>query len=321
MNQQASDRARDAGAGDVQVRLAGLRVHPVKSCAGIEVDSALVVETGLEFDRAWMVVDANGGFVSQRQLPRMALVQTAFRHGDLVLRAPGMLALHLSLDRVEAAVRVRVWGDEVGAFDMGDLCAQWFSDFLGPTTGRPEADAPLRGADAAGVSGVDFPLRVVRFDPGERRLSECSWTGVIEAENAFTDAFPLLVVGNASLAEVNLRLHDRGQAPVAMERFRPNLVLDGLPAHDEDHLDEIAFDAEGGPVRIKLVKPCARCSIPDVDPLSGVQGQDVGAVLAAYRADPRIEGQSSFGMNAVVVEGIDRVLRVGMAGRATYRFD
>ncbi|MEO6407288.1 MAG: MOSC N-terminal beta barrel domain-containing protein [Burkholderiaceae bacterium] len=309
-------------AGDVEVRLAGLRVHPIKSCAGIEVDSALVIETGLEFDRAWMVVDGEGRFVSQRRLPRMALVHTAFRHGDLVLRAPGMLALHLSLDTVETPVRVHVWDDEVAAFDMGDLCAQWFSDFLGgPPPGRPNADTPPRGADAAGVLGVDFRLRVVRFDPDQHRLSARSWTGAIEAENAFADAFPLLVASTASLAEVNLRLHDRGHAPVAMERFRPNLVLDGLAAHDEDHLDEIVFDAEGGPVRIKLVKPCGRCSIPDVDPATGIQGDGVGAVLAAYRADARIDGQFSFGMNAVIVEGAERVLRVGMAGRASYRFD
>ena len=285
-------------AGDVQVRLAGLRVHPIKSCAGIEVDSALVIETGLEFDRAWMVVDAQGRFVTQRRLPRMALVRTAFRHGELMLRAPGMLALHLALDAVEAPVRVQVWDDEVAAFDMGDLCAQWFSDFL------------------------NEPLRVARFDPDQRRLSARNWTGAIEAENAFADAFPLLVASTASLAEVNLRLHDGGHGPIAMERFRPNLVLDGLAAaHDEDHLDEIVFDADGGPVRIKLVKPCGRCSIPDVDPANGTQGDAVGAVLAAYRADARIEGQSSFGMNAVIVEGVERELRVGMAGRATYRFD
>ena len=284
-------------AGDIEVRLVGVRVHPIKSCAGIEVDSALVIETGLEFDRAWMVVDTHGRFVTQRRLPRMALVRTTFRHGELMLRAPGMLALHLSLDTVEAPVRVRVWDDEVAAFDMGDLCAQWFSDLLGER------------------------LRVVRFDPDQRRLSQRKWTGAIEAENAFADAFPLLVASAASLAEVNLRLHDRGHAPVAMERFRPNLVLDGLAAHDEDHLDEIVFDADGGPVRIKLVKPCGRCSIPDVDPATGIQGDAVGAVLAAYRADARIDDQASFGMNAVIVEGIERVLRVGMAGRASYRFD
>ncbi|MEO7150658.1 MAG: MOSC N-terminal beta barrel domain-containing protein [Burkholderiaceae bacterium] len=314
--------SRDPGlAGDADVRLAGLRVHPVKSCGGLEVDAATLVETGLEFDRAWMIVDAQGRFVSQRRLPRMALVQPAFRHSELVLRAPGMLALHLSLDTVEAACRVTVWDDEVDAYDMGALCAQWFSDFLGaPPTGRPEADAPPRGAVAAGVSGVHFPLRLARFDPGQRRLSDPAWTGEFEAENAFSDAFPLLVAGTASLDEVNRRLAARGDAPVAMARFRPNLVLEGLDPHAEDHLDEILFETPTGPVRIRLVKPCGRCSIPDVDPATGVQGGAVGAVLADYRADPRIDGQLSFGMNAVVVEGVDCVLRRGMTGRATYAF-
>ncbi len=284
-------------AGDVDVRLAGMRIHPVKSCGGIEVDTATVIETGLEFDRAWMVVDAQGRFVSQRRLPRMALVQPAFRHSELILRAPGMLALHLSLDTVEAACRVTVWGDTVDAWDMGALCAQWFSDLLGE------------------------PLRLVRFEPEQRRLSDPAWTGEVEAENAFSDAFPLLVASTASLDEVNRRLAVRGDAPVTMARFRPNLVLDGLSAHDEDHLDEIVFETATGPVRIRLVKPCGRCSVPDVDPATGLQGQAVGAVLADYRTDPRIEGQLSFGMNAVVLEGVDRVLRTGMAGRARYAFD
>ncbi len=283
-------------AGEVEVVLSGLRLHPVKSCAGIAVDEALVIETGLEFDRAWMVVDADGCFVSQRTLPRLALVKPVFKHSELILRGPGMLALHLSLDAVEAPLRVTVQGDEVAAFDMGALCAQWFSDLLGQQ------------------------LRLVRFDPDQRRLSERRWSAAIEAENAFTDAFPLLVAGSASLDEVNRRLQDQGEVPVEMARFRPNLVLDGLAAHDEDHLDAIVFDAAEGPVRIRLVKPCGRCSIPDVDPATAAQGHAVADVLATYRADARIDGQSSFGMNAVIVEGIDRVLRIGMTGRASYRF-
>lgn len=288
--------SESAEPGDVDVVLRSLRVYPVKSCAGIELDQSLVIETGLEFDRAWMVVDADGRFVTQRQLPRMALVRPTFKHSELILRAPGMLALHLALDRVEAQVRVKIWNDDVAAFDMGDLCAQWFSDFLGQRA------------------------RLVRFDPDQRRLSDRRWSGAIEAENAFADGFPLLVAGTASLEEVNRRLHDRGHAPVAIERFRPNLVIDGLPSHDEDHLDEICFDTDEGPVRVRLVKPCGRCTIPDVDPETGVQGHAVGEVLAAYRADPRLDGRATFGMNAVIVEGIDRALKAGMTGRASYRF-
>jgi uncharacterized protein YcbX len=281
----------------LNLRLQALHVYPVKSCAGGAPDDALVVETGLEFDRAWMVVDGRGEFVTQRQLPRMALVQPQLKALEMVLRAPGMLALHVALDTVEAPVRVQVWNDEVAAYDMGDLCAQWFSDFLGQ------------------------PLRLVRFDPDQKRLSDRRWTGALAAENAFVDGFPMLVASTASLDELNRRLAAQGHAAVTMARFRPNLVLDGLDAHGEDALDEIVFATDDGPVRLKLVKPCARCPIPDVNPVTAETGHAVRDTLAGYRVDARVDGQITFGMNAVIVEGIERSLRVGMTGRATFRFD
>lgn len=288
-----SDQANDA----VPVTISALNVYPVKSCAGVSVREALLIETGLEFDRAWMVVDAQGRFLTQRELPRMALVAVTLKHSEVVLRAPGMLALHLAIDGVEAPVRVTVWNDEVAAYDMGDLAAQWFTDFLGQ------------------------PCRLVRFDPEQKRLSSKKWTGDIEAENTFSDAFPLLVASEASLAELNERLAQRGAAPVAMNRFRPNLVLSGLDAHGEDHLDEIAFDTPEGPVLLKLVKPCARCPIPNVDPATAEPGHEPGDTLSTYRADARLDGAVTFGMNAVIVHGIECGLRVGQQGNATYRFD
>lgn len=283
----------------LDVTLSGIHVHPVKSCAGVALDEALIIETGLEFDRAWMLVDADKEFLSQRELPRMALVQPQLRHADLVLRAPGMLALHLALDSVEQPTRVRVWDDEVAAYDMGELAAQWFSDFLHQR------------------------VRLVRFDPEHKRLSNRAWTGGIEAENAFSDGYPVLVISEASLAELNRRLVAAGRGPVTMQRFRPNLVLAGLDAHGEDHLDEIAFDTPEGPVRLKLVKPCPRCPIPDIDPATGALDPAeprVSDVLASYRADARVGGAVSFGMNAIVVQGLERALRVGVAGRASIRF-
>ena len=161
----------------------------------------------------------------------------------------------------------------------------------------------------------------MRFDPEQRRLSERRWTGALEAENAFQDGFPLLVASTASLAELNRRLVAAGAPPATMARFRPNLVLDGLEAHGEDGLDAIAFTADDGPIRLRLVKPCARCAIPDVDPATGEPGHAVGDALAGYRADPRHGGKITFGMNAVIVAGFERKLRVGMQGMATIRFD
>ena len=127
---------------DVRATVSALFVHPVKSCAGVALSEAQLMNTGLDLDRAWMVVDAAGRFVTQRELPRMALVRPQIRTLEVVLRAPGMLALHLGLNEVEKPTRVQVWKDEVAAWDMGDVAAQWFSDFLG-------------------VPG----LRLVRFDP------------------------------------------------------------------------------------------------------------------------------------------------------------
>ena len=279
------------------LRIVSLHVHPVKSCAGVAVQDAWLCDTGLELDRWWMVVDEHGEFVSQRELPRMALVQTRVRHDDVVLRAPGMLALHLQQDRVEGAVRVRVWDDEMPAFDMGDLAAQWFSDFLGRR------------------------LRLARIDPDTRRLASARWTGGLEAKTAFSDGFPLLVASTASLAELNRRLTSAGHAAVPMERFRPNIVIDGLAdAHGEDHIDTLTIDSPDGAVVLKLVKPCSRCSIPDVDPATAETGHAVTDALATYRADPRLDGALTFGQNAVIVSGIDCRIAVGARIRAALAF-
>jgi uncharacterized protein YcbX len=298
-------RARPAAARDTSPRhpmsdlrctLSALYVHPLKSAAGIAVREALLVETGLDLDRAWMVVDPQGGQITQRDEPRLALVQTRLKLDDLVLRAPGMLALHLSLDRVEAATRVRVWDDEVPAFEMGDLARQWISDFLGR------------------------PARIVRFDPAHQRLSSMKWTGGVAAENAFADGFPLLVCGAASLDDLNRRLVQRGLPPVGMERFRPNLVLAGLEAWEEDHIDTLDIGTDQGPVRLQLVKPCVRCTMPSVDPATGVQGHEPGDTLSGFRADARMAGGITFGMNAIVLDGLDHVLRVGQGAEVALKF-
>lgn len=281
---------------ELDCTVSAIYVHPIKSCAGIAPAQSLLLETGLEFDRAWMLVDRDGEMLTQRELPRLALVRPTLRGDDVVLRAPGMLALHVALDRVETATRVRVWDDEVKAYEMGALAAQWFSDFLGR------------------------PLRLVRFDPEQQRPSDRAWTGGVEAGTAFADAFALLVVGSASLAELNRRLAARAVAPVGIERFRPNLVLDGLHPFDEDHIDEIEIGTDDGPVRLKLVKPCVRCTIPNVDPDSGEAGNEPGDTLAGFRADPRMQGGITFGMNAIVLDGVERRLQVGQRARARWAF-
>lgn len=282
---------------DVSARISRLFVYPVKSCAGVELQESVLTETGLDLDRAWMVMDEQGEFVSQRELPRMALIQPRLRFHDMILRAPGMLALHVSIEEVEQPVKVRVWGEEVSAFDMGPIAAQWMSDFLGRK------------------------LRLVRFDPDHRRVSSLRWTGGVEALNQFSDGYALLVLSLASVDELNTRLAAAGHAAVGVERFRPNLVLDGVESHDEDRLPELSIAlGDGRHAQLQLVKPCARCPIPNIDPVSGVSSPHVGDMLQTYRQDARLDGACTFGMNAIVRSGVDGVLRTGQTVQGNYRF-
>ena len=282
---------------DLSGTISRLFVYPVKSCAGIAVQEALLTETGLDLDRAWMVVDAKGVFLTQRTVPRMALIRPQLKTSELVLRAPGMLALHLAIDAVESPSTVTVWQDTVPAWDMGPLAAQWFSDFLGQ------------------------PCRLVRFDPDCRRLSSVDWTQGVEALNQFSDGFPLLVTSEASLAELNARLVAGGQEPVGIERFRPNVVLAGLGPHDEDRVDMVRVDAGEQEVHLQPVKPCARCPIPNIDPATAQTSPTVADTLQTYRQDARVGGAITFGMNAIMRKGVGQVLRVGQRIAADLRFE
>jgi uncharacterized protein len=290
---------------DLNGVISQLIVYPVKSCAGVQVQEALLTETGLEFDRAWMVVDEHGDFLTQRELPRMALIQPQIKYHEMILRAPGMLALHVKLDEVEQPVRVRVWDDEVAAYDMGKVAAQWFTDFLGQAA------------------------RLVRFDPDHKRLSSLKWTGGIEALNQLNDGFPLLVISEASLTQFNDKMVANGSAAVAMARFRPNIVLGdavdapavaGLAPHDEDRLALLHIGTGDGVAQLKSVKPCPRCPIPNIDPATGTSSPEVGDMLQTYRQDARVNGAVTFGMNAIVLNGIDHLLKVGQAVKANYSF-
>ena len=293
---------------DVSATIARLFVYPIKSCAGVELPQATLTATGLEFDRAWMVVDEQGVFLTQRELPRMALIQPQLKSLEMVLRAPGMLALHIALDAVEQPVQVNVWNDAVAAFDMGDVAAQWFSDFLNTDAAGQQVAAPRK-------------LRLVRFDPDHRRLSSLQWTGGTEALNQFSDGYAVLVVGEAALDELNQRLAAAGEAAVGMERFRPNIVLAGLDAHDEDRLDELLIATGQGTARLRMVKPCPRCPIPNIDPRTALSTPTVGDMLQTYRQTEVVGGAVAFGMNAIVLDGVDFELRTGQAAAADYKFD
>ena len=281
---------------DVKAKIAQLFIYPIKSCGGIELKEAVLTDTGLDLDRAWMVVDENGVFLTQRELPRMTLIQPLLKTYDMIVKAPGMLALHIAIDEVEKPVTVTVWEDTVKAFDMGDLAAQWFSDFLEKT------------------------VRLVRFDPEQTRLSSMKWTNGLEAKNGFDDGFAVLVTSVASLKVLNDKLTAAGERAVFMQSFRPNVVLTGIDAYDEDRLDTLHITTKEDEVQLKHVKPCARCTIPDVDLQNGKQGTAVADMLQSYRANQMMDGAVTLGMNAIILAGEGATLRVGQAVGANYVF-
>jgi uncharacterized protein len=287
---------------DVRAKIAQLFIYPIKSCGAISLQEAVLTDTGLDLDRAWMVVDEDGKFLTQREEPRMALIQPTLTSFDLIIKAPGMSALKLAIDEVAEPVTVTVWDDTVKAFDMGDEAAYWFSDFL--------------SKDQTGRKNV----RLVRFDPEQKRLSSMEWTKGIEAKNGFDDGFAVLVTSVASLKVLNDKLTAAGEKAITMQRLRPNVVLTGIEAYDEDRLDTLNIETQEGVAQLKHVKPCARCTIPDVDLQNGKQGTAVADMLQSYRANQLMDGAVTLGMNAIILAGEGSTLRVGQAVGANYVF-
>ena len=275
-----------------------LVLYPIKSCAGISVLEAQFKISGLVangvHDREWMLVTLEGQFLTQREYPRMALVQPRIDGDKLEVSAPGMppLRLPLAYDAAASRIQVQIWDDHVSSADCGDAAANWFSQAL------------------------DADCRLVRFPPSVARPTSTKWTGGTPAETRFADGYPILVIGQASLDDLNAKLNSAGRAPLPMNRFRPNLVVDGLDAFEEDFVAE--FTADG--FALRPVKPCARCPIPSIDQATGIPGPDPLDILQAYRANPRMEGAVCMGMNCIVSEGAGQVLRVGQQLEASLDF-
>ena len=273
----------------IQGTLSALYVYPVKSCAGLALSQATLRTTGLAFDREWMVVDTNGHFLTQRSHPRMALIRPHINAQEnvngLTLSAPGVEDLALMEPKVPGSLTVKVWRDSVPALDMGDEAAEWFSEFLGAA------------------------CRLVRFDKQGRRLCDPAWTGGDGTNTYFADGFPLLVLSAAGVEQLNRRMGEAGREPVHVSLFRPNIVVSGWAAHAEDRFS--AFNTPDAAFR--FVKPCTRCAIPDIDPLTGRVSNRVNDILRLYRRDPRMKGALTFGMNAVITRGAGEALKIGQS--------
>ena len=247
-----------------EVRVSGLFVYPVKGCRGLALDAARVGDRGFVHDREWMVVGPDGGFLSQRTHPRMALAEVALTDELLVVRAPGMADLVLPLGGGGAARRpVTIWRDTVEAVSAGPAAAAWFSAFLG-------LDCEL----------VRMPATTHRqVEPNRARPGDLV---------GFADAYPFLLISQGSLDELNRRLCE----PLPMDRFRPNLVVDGCAPHTEDGWRTFAV----GTVTFRVAKPCARCVVTTVDQRTGERADEPLGTLATYRLR---DGKLLFGQNLI----------------------
>lgn len=273
--------------------LTDLLLYPIKSCAGISVSSATLLDTGLMadgvHDREWMLVTDDGGFLTQREYPRMALIRPRPDGAVLRVSGPDMDDLLLPLAHEDTARRrpVRIWDDALDAADCGDAAAHWFSAMLG------------------------IRCRLVRFHRDVTRPTSVNWTGGVPAQTHFADGYPLLLIGQASLDDLNARLLAAGRAPLPMDRFRPNLVVDGIDAFEEDYLAELGMGLDMAEAAIRPVKPCARCPIPSIDQSTAIAGPDPLDILQSYRANPRLDGAITFGMNCIVTFGAGAILHTG----------
>ncbi|XP_041027364.1 mitochondrial amidoxime reducing component 2-like [Juglans microcarpa x Juglans regia] len=284
-------------------RVSSIFIYPVKSCRGISLLRAPITATGFRWDRQWVVVNAKGRACTQRVEPKLALVvvelpSEAFIEGweptqssYMVLKAPGMNMLKVSLSKPqETADGVSVWEWSGSALDEGDEASQWFSDFLGK------------------------PYRLVRFNTA-------SETRPVEPEYApghkvlFSDMYPYLLLSQGSMDALNELLNN----PIPVNRFRPNILVDGCEPFAEDLWTEIRINN----FTFQGVKLCSRCKVPTINQETGIAGPEVSETLKAFRSDTVLrptkkqKGKVYFGQNLIwkdsltVAEGKGKVLEVG----------
>jgi uncharacterized protein YcbX len=249
------------------VRLAEIRVYPVKSLRGDAHPAAAVERRGLQGDRRWLVVDEAGRFLTQRELPHMALIAARSEPGGLALSTPGLPPVFVAFPPWDVATRqVTIWRDKVAATPADADTNAWLTLALGlPCALVYQADPESR------------PLSPVYAVPGD----------VV----SFADGYPLLAATTASLADLNARL----PTPLPMDRFRPNLVIEGAVPWAEDHWRRIRV----GTALFRVPKPCDRCIIPSIDQATGLRPdpEEPLRTLKTFRRDAT--GRVLFGINLV----------------------
>ena len=248
-----------------------LAIYPVKSFAQIPLKKSYIDGFGLNQDRRWMVVDNNGKFITQRQQPRMCLLKPELIPSEgieqgLIIRAPAMDALKVMVPSAQKTRQVTVWNDQCAALDCGNAAAQWLRHFLG------------------------IECRLVFFPGEEIRQVDLNFAQAGD-RTAFADGFPILLISQASLDDLNSRM----ESPLPMKRFRLNLVVSGCDPFAEDSWRRIKI----GEITMRVVKPCSRCVIPSIDVNSAEKGVEPTQTLLTYR---KRDNKIYFGQN-VIAEG------------------
>jgi hypothetical protein len=244
--------------------VSSLHVYPIKSCRGLDLKAVRFDLLGPLYDRRFMVVDDSGAFLTQRELPRMTLIEPRLGPTALQISAPGMPQLKVAMtQRGARRLDIQIFRHTGPAEDAGDHAADWFSSVL------------------------ERPCRLVRFPEDAVRAVSKQHTA-LDARVGFADGYPALLLSEASLTDLNSRMKER----MTMDRFRPNIVVRDCEPYAEDGWKRIRI----GDLVLDVVKPCDRCSITTVDPRSGVAGKEPLATLADYR---KRDGKVLFGQNCV----------------------
>lgn len=247
------------------MKISELYIHPIKSASAVAVQTVQLNALGPQFDRRWMVVDANDKFMTQRTTPSMCHIQASVQQGTLTLSTNNGTQNTPTLDVTERQETrsVQVWADHVQATDCGDAAAKWLSDFLGK------------------------PCRLVEINDDTNRQVDPEFATKGETVS-FADGFPTLIASQASLDEFNSHL----DKAVDMRRFRPNIVIEGTTPYAEDSWKRIRINK----IEFDLVRPCSRCIMPSINPDTAAKELHINDVLLKTRKRGR---QTFFGQNAL----------------------
>jgi len=248
-----------------QISITQLFIYPVKSLAGISLESSEIDSMGLEYDRRWMLVTPDGQFMSQRKTSKMALIKTTLENDHLILSTKGKPSHKVPVTTSDSVnMQVEIWGNQVKASMVGKESDTWLSEAL------------------------DTECHLVYIEDDVVRQCDLNFSKEGE-RTGFADGFPILIVSEESLIDLNHRL----EKPVDMRRFRPNIVIKGVEAFAEDNLKDFSIED----LTMKGVKICSRCPMPMVDPDLGERtSQEPIATLSTYR---KWDGKIFFGMNVI----------------------